>query len=560
VPIEADTVHRNARIYTLDPARPWASVLVVRDGLVAAVGDEELLDRVDGACEVVDHQGAFLMPGLGDVHNHHMLAGRADLLELQLDGSADVEGLLTAIRSWSAELPPDAWVVGGGWGSVLIPVLSDATVLAALDEAAGGRPVCLRDDSCHNRWASSAALAAAGITAYSADPADGAVIREPGTRRPLGVLIEAALLPVERAYAAAAGTTIEQDAQACRRGIEILHSFGITAYQDAASSLPMLRALKHLDSTGALEAWAVTSMQLNDNIFGTYPLGHELLEHREATRSHRHRPTFVKIFLDGVPVPGSWSAAMLDPYLPHAEHGPDWRGTTTMTAEELTGWLIGVAEQGLGAKVHCVGDASVRMTLDAIAAVRAAGHTATILHIAHGQYVNPADVPRFAELGVVADISPALWFPTVIFDAICACVPRDRAKHLHPNRDLVDLGVLIAGGSDWPVMPSPNPWYGIQGLVTRADPTGERPGQLWPEQALTVNEALHAYSRGVADAMGVGDVTGSLEPGKSADFVVLDRNPLDVPVTELYLTTAMSTWFAGRRVYSRPDLERKTDV
>jgi predicted amidohydrolase YtcJ len=549
-PILADTVHRNARIYTLDPTRPWASVLLVRDGRVAAVGDDELLDRVDGDPEVVDHGGAFVMPGLGDVHNHHLVAGRADLFELQLDAAADLPGLLEAIRAWSADLPADGWVVGGGWGSTRMADLADPKALAALDEAAGGRPVLLRDDSCHNRWVSSAALARAGITAESADPAEGTVVRDPATHRPVGLLIEAASIPVERAYAATADTTVEQDAAACRRGIEILHSVGVTTFQDAAASLPMLRALRHLDDTGRLDAWVVTSMPVNDKIFGIDPVGAELLAHGEGYRSTHHRPDFVKIFLDGVPP--SRTAAFLEPYLPDDEHGPDWRGTTTMEQDELTGWLTRVAEQGLGAKVHCTGDASVRMTLDAVATVRAAGHTETRFHIAHGQYIAEEDLPRMAELGVVADISPALWFPGVIIDAICTCLPRDRAERIQPNRSLLDLGVLLAAGSDWPVMPSPNPWPGIQGLVTRADPSGHAPGTLWPEQALSVPEALLAYSLGAAQAMGADDVAGSLEAGKSADFVVLDRNPLAVPVTEIAATTVQQTWFAGRRVHPAP--------
>ncbi|WP_052371568.1 amidohydrolase [Amycolatopsis taiwanensis] len=541
------TVHRNARIHTLDPARPWASVLLVADGVITAVGDEELLTRLDGDPEVVDHGGAFLMPGLADVHNHHLEAGRADLFQLQLDGTAELPAVLDAIRAWSARLPADAWVVGGGWGSRLIPELSAVKALASLDEAAGGRPVLLYDDSHHNRWASSAALALAGIGASSPDPDGGTVVRDPATGEPTGVLIEAALIPVERAYAATAAVGVEDNARASLRGIEILHSFGITAFQDAAASLPMLEALKHLDGTGRLDAWVVTSLLVNDRIFGAHPLGQDLIDVRERYRSTHHRPDFVKIFLDGVPP--SKTAAFLQPYLPDDVHGAEWRGETTMSLEELTGWLLRVAEQGLSAKIHCTGDGAVRMTLDAVATVRAAGHVAPAFHIAHGQYIDEEDVPRLAELRVTADLSPALWFPSAIVDAICACVPRERAERVHPNRSLIDAGVLVAGGSDWPVMPSPNPWLGIQGLVTRADPTGTFPGTLWPEQGITVAEALHAYSLGAARAMGAADVTGSLEAGKSADFVVLDRDPLAVPADQLAGTQVVQTWFAGRKVY-----------
>jgi predicted amidohydrolase YtcJ len=545
--IDAQTVHRNARFHTLDAARPHASVLTVSGGRITAVGEEDLLDRISGDPEVVDHGGAPVLPGLGDVHNHHQLAGRADLFELQLDGNAALPDLLDTIGAWCADLGPDDWVIGGGWGSPLIPQLSDPNVLLQLDEAAGGRPVLLRDDSCHNRWVSSATLRRAGIDADSIDPPGGGVIRDPATRAPVGLLIEAGVIAAERAHAQAAPLTVEQDARASRRAIEILHSFGVVAFQDAAASLPLLRALRHLDDAGDLDAWVVTSAQVNDQIFGTDPVGLELIEQVGDHRSPHHRPDFVKIFLDGVPT--SRTAAFLEPYLPDDEHGAGWTGETTMTAQELTGWLLEAARRGLGAKVHCTGDRSVRMLLDAVAEIRSAGFGRTRIHLAHGQYVADEDLPRMARLGVIADISPALWYPGVIVDAICGCIPRERAERPHPNRSLLDLGVLLAGGTDWPVMPSPNPWYGIQGLVSRADPSGRRPGRLWPEQAVTVTEAIAAHTIGAARAMGLDDVTGSLEPGKSADFVVLDRDPFEVAVDDLAATAARQTWFAGRKVF-----------
>ncbi|MFI6166247.1 amidohydrolase [Nocardia sp. NPDC051052] len=537
----SDTLHTNAAVWTAEESVPHASSFLVRDGVVVALDPSE----VTGHETVVDHGGAFIMPGLGDVHTHHLVAGRADLFELALDATASLDAVLASVAEWATGLAEDAWIVGGGWGSTLTQTISSRDVLRLLDHAAGGRPVLLRDDSCHNRWVSSRAMELAGIG--GPDPVGGEIVRDRVTGEPVGLLIESALIPVERAYASSLGDSTALDAAGCRRAIEMLHGFGITHFQDAAASLPMLRALAELDRRGELNAWVVTSAQINDRIFGTEPVGAELLDAAGQFRTTHHRPDFVKIFLDGVPT--SRTALFLEPYLPDTEHGDTWVGESAMTATELTGWLLEVARRGLGAKVHCTGDGAVRMLLDAVAEVRDAGYSGTIVQLAHGEYIAAADLPRVAELNVVADLSPPLWFPGVIFEAHCHCLPRDRAIRMCPNRTLLDSGVLLAGGSDWPVTPSPNPWIGIQGLVTRADPTGVFAGTLGPEQALTVTEALRAYTIGVARASGLGAVAGSLAPGKSADFTVLDRDPFAIDPTELVDAKSVATWFAGRPVH-----------
>jgi predicted amidohydrolase YtcJ len=221
-----------------------------------------------------------------------------------------------------------------------------------------------------------------------------------------------------------------------------------------------------------------------------------------------------------------------------------------MSVEELTDWLLRTAEAGIGAKIHCTGDGSVRHVLNAAQKVREAGFT-TPLHIAHGQFVSEADIPRMAELNVVAEISPTLWFPGVIYEAIKIVLGPERAEKMQPNRSILDAGGTVIGGSDWPVVPLPNPWLGIEGLVTRADPDGVFPGTLWAEQALTVDEAIAVYTTASSTAMGLGAVTGSLEPGKSADFIVLNQNPWEVSPTDLAETHAVETWFAGQCVYTR---------
>ncbi|GAA4524040.1 amidohydrolase [Amycolatopsis samaneae] len=541
----ADLILTNATVYTVDTARPWASSLAIADGKVL---DLEDVDRGPNT-EVLDLGGAFVMPGFVDVHNHHALAGRAALFELAFGGEAGFEDILAAVRDRCRDLGPDEWVIGGAWASTLVGTLAEPSARQALDEAAGGRPVMLSDDSRHNRWVSSRALELAGITAATPDPAGGVIERHPGDGTPTGVLLEAASTLVERAQRETGALGADQHARASRRGIEILHSYGVTAFQDAGVSVDIMAALKTLDDAGELDAWVVSSLLVNDPIFGFDPIGRPLLEVRERYRTPHHRPDFVKIFLDGVPP--TRTAAFLEPYLPDETHGGCHHGATTMAGPELEEWLRTAAGAGLSAKIHCTGDASVRATLDAVEKIRAEGYTEAKFQVAHGQFVHPDDIPRFAELGVAADISPFLWVPGIIPSAIADVLPADRAARMQPNRSLLDRGALVAGGSDWPVSESPDAWEGIAGLVTRQDPSGTFPGALWPEQAITLGEAIEAFTLGSARACGLDDVTGSLAPGKSADFLVLDRDPFRTTAGALATTKVAETWFAGRRVFRR---------
>lgn len=532
----ADLILTNAVVYTLDKRRPWASSVAVSGGKI--VDDTQRGPDT----EVIDLGGAFVLPGLVDVHNHHALAGRAELYELAFGVDAGFEDILDAVRERAKGLGPDEWVTGGAWASTLVETLSSASARRALDDAAGGRPVMLADDSRHNRWVSTRALELAGITAATPDPAGGVIGRDNG--EPSGLLLEAAGVAVERI---AGGLTAEQHRRSSQRAIEILHSYGVTAFQDAGVSTDILGALKSLDDAGELAAWVVSSLLVNDPIFGSDPIGAPLLEVAGQYRTEHHRPDFVKIFLDGVPP--TRTAAFLEPYLPDEVHGACFHGAATMSPDELTGWLRTAAKAGLSAKVHCTGDASVRLLLDAVEQIRSEGFTSTRYQVAHGQFVHPDDLPRFAPLGVAADISPFLWVPGVIPEAIASVLPAERASRMQPNRTLLDTGALVAGGSDWPVSESPNAWEGIAGLVTRQDPYGRRPGALWPAQAITLAEAIEVFTLGGATACGLDDVTGALTPGRSADFAVLDRNPFDTD--DVAGTRVVETWFAGKRVFQR---------
>lgn len=545
----ADVILLNATIVTMHDARPRASSIAIAGRRVLDMGDNsEVLKHRGPATDVRDLTGLVLLPGLHDVHNHHALAGRASLSELSFAPGIGAEAILSSIDVHCRALADDgSWVAGGNWGGALIAELDSAQALERLDAASHGHPVVLRDASQHNRWANSAALFLAGITTSTPDPTGGRIARD-SEGRATGILIEAAGGLAERARGRAQSEDPLDDERAALHAIALLHSYGITAFQDAGATVPIMGALQRLDDRGELTCWVISSVLGNDPIFGADPTGLPLMARAAEFRTTHHRPDFIKVFLDGVP--STRTAAFLEPYVPYDGRQHD-RGRTILSHHELVALLRTAMAMNMSAKIHCTGDAAVRAAMDAIEVVQAGVPHRPPFQIAHGQFVSDADLTRFAALDITADISPPLWFPGGIPSIVSRVLSPERAAHSQPNRTLLDAGARLAAGSDWPVSESPDPWIGMEGLVTRRDPTGRFPGALWPEQAITATEALAAYTRSAAEAMGLGGITGQLRPGASADLVIVDRDPTTVSPTSISSTVVHETWFAGTPVYVR---------
>ena len=540
----------DARVRTMDPECRDAEAFGIADGAFTVVGTrEDVLAWAPADAEVIDVGGAAILPGLLDTHVHHNMAGEAELRELQVAPTDSVDAIIAAVAD-RVENTEDEWIVGGNWGSTLFQELSRSEPLARLDAVSGDRPVMLADDSHHNRWANTAALRATGMLDLVDDPEGGRVARSP-EGRPTGLLVEVAGATAERARQRLVSRSAAESAEASSTAIRHLNAWGITTFQDAGMAEPVMAGLALLDDQQRLTARVVSSLLVNDPVLGVAKVGAPLLAVRERYRTAHHLPTFVKIFLDGVPT--SFTAAFLEPYAYSSTHGGHHHGRTIFDAEHLDEIFEDVASAGLGIKVHCTGDASVRLTLDATARIRAKGHADTVVHVAHTAFVHEDDLPRFAELGVVAEISPFLWAPGVIPTEVLRCIPPELTKAMHPNRSLLDAGARLAAGSDWPVADTANPWWGIHGLVTRTDPAGKFPGALVPEQAISLHEAVEAFSVTAASAMGLGEVAGRIAPGLSADFVVLDRDPFEIAPADLRHVTAVQTWFAGERVHPVAD-------
>ena len=454
-------------------------------------------------------------------------------------------------RAWAEKTPAGGWIVGAQWGADKLPTLNSSAALAKLDEASLGRAVLLRDDSYHNRWINSEALRRCGIDKQTPDPDKGEFGRDAHTGELTGMMVESAAGIAERAMAESGHYTPEMDQAAIARSVETLNSFGVTSFLEAASMQPIMAALKGLDDRGALTAWAGCAMPAVEPSFMFGASGDALLGLRERFRSRHVKPDFVKFFLDGVP--GFKTAAFHEPYLADPIRGCCFRGQTTMSMPDLIRWLGKCEKLGLNVKIHCTGDAAVTQALDAIDVVRSFNGPTELRHqIAHASYIAPRDVRRFAELGVVADLSPIIWFPTFFLEGHKVAMGKERAERFWPNRDLAQAGAAMSAGSDWPVIPNPDPWSGIEGMLTRRNPSGAfGETTLWAEQALDLATTIEIYTINGARAMRLDGVTGSVEIGKSADLIVLDRNLFDTPNDEIADVKVLTTYFEGRPVYER---------
>ncbi len=542
--VAADTVLTNGKIYTVNPEQPWTEAVAIKDGKYTYVGDSAgVTAYVGGATNLIDLQGKMAMAGINDAHVHPVMGAIASLYHCRFPIESDPDEIAKILRGCVAKDPGAEWIIGGQWGSGFFQQYDIESPREWLDAITGDIAVALDDDSGHNSWFNSKALELAGILPSTPDPEGGAIGRD-ADGEPNGLLLETA---ARLGGKAVPDWSTEQYIASVQEVLRLAAGFGITGIKDAGAYESAAMAAYHEvdNSLGGL------SVHLAANI--RTPYGHriepldvteiERIRDRYATQ-HLHT-RFVKIFLDGVPTPAR-TAAMLDPYLPDDTHGDQFTGNLHVGLETLAQDLIALDAKGFTVKLHAAGDRSVRVGLDAIEAAREANGFSGLRHeLAHAGYIHPDDVPRFAALDAVADISPILWFPSPVIDAVISAVG-SRGERYFPVRDLLDSGALVVAGTDWPsIMPTPNPWIGIEALVSRRDPTGRVEGQFWADQAVTLEEAIQIYTLNGARALRLDGLTGSVEVGKSADLVVLDRNLFEISIDDVGETQVMMTFFEG---------------
>jgi predicted amidohydrolase YtcJ len=547
----ADLLVHGSRVFTADPARPWVDAFVVKDGRIVASGTVDDLEAFVGPGTArLDTGGRLVLPGLSDGHAHLGLGGGQVAWELSIDPRESVETVLSKVSTRASTLAADEWIVGGiVSGSILYEAARDAAALDRLDHAAGGRPVLLRDDSMHNRWVNSRALDLMGVGAETGDPSGGRFVRDSRGRH-TGVLFESTSALAEAAHDASIAEPAARHRVSLRAAIATMNSFGFTAIQDAATMAYSLTALSELDAAGELTAWVVTSTPMRPFIEAGI-VGEELAQMSRRLRSRHVRPDFVKIVLDGVAQ--TRTSAMIAPYVKHHHDDPDVFGEPYWTADELRDALAFCAAEQFDAKVHATGDGAARLVLDVVERMARTWGNGPRVQVAHAKILDPEDLPRFAALGVDVDAAPYVWSQSSITDALRDTVGDERVDRSWPIRDLMESGAIVAAGTDWPcVEPTPNPWIGIETMVTRTNvDRGRYAEPLNASQAVGLEQAVMAFTRGPAMSMGIGDLAGTIEAGRSADFILVDQDIFSVDITEVHSTRVDATYFEGRLVFER---------
>lgn len=530
----------------------WVEAFAVADGRIIATGAlHEVEDQVGTPHETIIIDKGIVTPGLIDGHLHLSLGGTQLAHELALDPTDDAETILAKVREWTSRLKPGEWVIGGIIGSGVLPMLNNVEFLEKLDEASHGHPVLLRDDTMHNRQVNTTALEAMGITADSPDPEGGTYVRDDQGRL-TGALWELACAVAEGVAAKSHVDPHQRQVKALQAALDRLAALGITTVQDAATMLPHFEGLAALEESGELDMRVIASMPIRPFIEdGT--VGEELFAAGMEFESEHVKPRFAKFVLDGVPT--THTTALLNPYkCNHSSHDPNFRGELYWTLDDLVAALRRCAELGLDAKLHATGDASVRQALDAAEIVRQDTNGGPAMQIAHMSFISEQDLPRFAELNVAADACPFMWFPSPLTDGISDFVADETMANIWPFKDLLATGALISGGSDWPVgLPVLNPWLGIEGMVTRQAAASQSDADYGHRtvninQAITLPQAMAAFTRESAKALGIAAETGTIEPGKSADFIALDRDIFTSDIKQVHQTQVLGRWVAGEGI------------
>lgn len=507
------------------------SGLVFAQGRVVETGEAAALARKYPRAQHIDGQNRTLLPGLIDAHGHVFELGFS-LVRIKLSDTTSLAQALARVRTYASSHPQDPWLLGHGWNQVIWK-LGRFPSAAELDAAVSDRPVVLDRIDGHAQWLNTLALQRAGITRDTPDPPGGRIERN-AAGQPSGVLVDKAMALVEKVLPK---PTDAQERAALHAALSHLNAAGLTSVGDAGVSAREVRFYRELADKGTLRVRIYAMIGGAGEDFQTLSEAGPLIGYggdRLTVRS-------VKLYADGAL--GSRGAALLAPYT----DSPGQRGLLFMSDAQMRASIATALKAGYQVNVHAIGDAANHQVLDAFeAAYREVGGQALRNRIEHAQVVALADLARFKTLQLVASMQPT--HATSDMNMAEARIGPGRLRGAYAWRTLLDQGTRIAGGSDFPIE-SDNPFYGIHAAVTRTDHGGKPPGGWHPEQAMTLLEAFRAFTLDAAYAEHWEQGIGSLEPGKWADFILIDHDLFNMPTAELWKIRVQETWVGGQRVH-----------
>lgn len=535
----ADLVLLNGGIYTVNAERDWAEAAAIRDGKIVAVGDNASVAALAGPeTRTIDLEGQMALPGFHDSHIHPTMGGYG-LLGCQLEGLNTAGAIVEKVSACAGEAEGE-WLVAYTFDlSVFGQNGPHKSLLDALDT---GKAIVLNASDGHNMWVNSRALELAGVTAETPDPPLGVIERD-ADGSPSGTLRETAMALVQEQLPP---PTLESNIGALNAALQHLGVLGVTSFIDAWVGLEDYQSYHAINEKGGLNARVVTSLTYESGFAKHF--GDEfdqVLAERGAWEGENLRHGSVKLFLDGV-LEGE-TAALIEPYLDMHGH----RGDLILDPDHLNAAVTKFDAMGLQVHMHAIGDMAVRAGLDAIEAARDTnGVSDNRHHISHLQLIHIDDIERFARLDTSATFQ-ALWaLPDKwIMELNLPVVGEERVQSMYPIGSVARAGGRIVGGSDWDVS-SANPLDAIEVAVRRQDSgSGDDAPVLNKHERVSLATMIDAYTINGAWLMHQEDTLGSIEAGKKADIVVLDRNLFEIPATEISEAQVRFTVFDGRIIF-----------
>jgi predicted amidohydrolase YtcJ len=529
---DADLVLRNGRLWTGDPKNPWAEALAIEDGKIIEVSSNEAIaKRIGSATQVIDLGGRLAAPGFNDAHTH-FLNGSLGLYQVDLFNAGSLEEMQRRIAAFAKSHPDEKWITGAGWEYGWLPRQRLPTK-EDIDKVVADRPVYLKAFDGHTGWVNSAALAAADVNGATKFEGFGEIVKD-ADGRPTGVFKENAQNLVRGVIPT---PSRERQIAALIEGQKLAARLGITSIQNASGSLEELslweELLEHNELT--MRVRAALSIAPGDD----FKIMEEFAERSRRLTGNLLRAGAVKFIMDGVVE--SHTAAMLDPYAdqPKTSGSPEW------TQEQFDAAVARAAKLGLQAYTHAIGDRAVRMALDGYERAGTAGRRFRIEHI---ETVAPADLPRFAKLGVIPSMQPIHADPESA-DPWERAVGIKRLATAFAWRDFEKSGAMLTFSSDWPAAISVDPIRGLHCAVTRETIEGDPVGGWLPAQKVDLETALRDYTARGAYASFEENAKGQLKAGMLADVVVFSQDLFRIPKSQIYKARIVLTLVDGKSVF-----------